>query len=354
MAAILKHPRGFLPLILCVLCVALFPILSPAPAAAADKAPAAADKAPAAPILVFGHVNPDTDTVIGAIAAADILTKTGRPAEARVQGPLNAETALVMKKFSLKTPELVETVAGRSVALVDFAEMGQGPKDLKDAKIVFVADHHKLGDISSSAPLEAWFQPWGSAATVLFEVYKFYKLEIPKDIAGGMLAAILSDTVIFSSPTTTARDKATAETLAKAAGVTDMKALGMEMFAAKSAIADTPAKKLVTGDYKPYDMSGTKVGVAQLELVDIRPATARKKELLAAMQEVKKEKGLHSIFLMVTDIMQKATMMYVITDDKGLVKKAFKGDAKDSELWMPGVMSRKSQVIPPLEDALKK
>jgi len=189
---------------------------------------------------------------------------------------------------------------------------------------------------------------------VLFEIYKFYNLEIPKDLAGGMLAAILSDTVIFKSVTTTPRDKSAAETLAKTAGVADVNALGIEMFNAKSAMADSPAKKLVLGDYKPYEMSGTKVGVSQIQLVDLRPAVARKKEFLAAMQEVKKENGAHSVFLMVTDIMQEATMLYVVTDDKGLVKKAFKQDAKDSELWMPGVMSRKSQIIPPLEEALKK
>jgi manganese-dependent inorganic pyrophosphatase len=327
-----------------VLFAALFLFVLAAPATAADKEP----------ILVFGHANPDTDAVISSMAAADILTKTGRPAEARVQGPLNAETTLVVKKFGLKTPELLGPVAGKDIAITDFAELGQGPPDMKDAKLVFVADHHKLGDISSAAPLEAWFMPLGSACTVLFEVYNYYKLDIPKDIAGGMLSAILSDTVIFKSVTTTARDKAAAEALAKAAGVADVKALGIEQFNAKSAIAETPAKKLVLGDYKPYDMSGTKVGVGQMELVDLGPAKARKKELLAAMQEVKKENGLNSIYLMVTDIMQEGTLMYVVSDSKDLTRKAFKQDAKDSELWLPGMMSRKKQVIPPLEEALKK
>ena len=314
----------------------------------------AADAKPAEPILVFGHLNPDTDTVVAAMAAAHLLSKTGRLAEARVQGPLNAETALVMQRFNLKAPELLGPVAGRKIGIVDFAETAQGPKDMKEATLVFIADHHKLGDVATAAPPEAWFLPLGSACTVLYEMYKFYNVEIPKELAGAMLAAVLSDTVIFSSPTKTPRDEVAAGALAKLAGVTDMKALGLDMFNAKSAIAQTPAKALVNSDYKDYDMSGTKVGVAQLELVDITGARARKQEFIAAMKEIKKEKSLHGVFLMVTDILQKNTVMYVISDDKDIMQKAFKLAEKDSEAFMPGVMSRKSQVIPPLEGAFKK
>ncbi len=331
-----------------VLCLALLLLLPASSSLAADA------KAPAEPILVFGHKNPDTDSIAGAIAAAYLLEKTGRPALPMAQGAPNPETAFVLKKFGLKAPAALGPVAGKPVGIVDFNDAAQGPDDLKDARLVFIADHHKLGGLSTPAPLEAWLLPLGSANTVLYEMFQHYKVAVPKDIAGGMLCGILSDTVIFRSATTTERDKEAAKALAKTAGVADTKALGVELFKIKSAIDGTPAKELVLRDYKDFVMSGTKVGVGQLELVDLSLVKNAKKDLLAAMKQVKDEKGAHSIFLMLTDIMREGTELLFVTDDPAVVKAAFKTEPKGSEVWLPGVMSRKKQIIPNLEAVFKK
>lgn len=315
---------------------------------------AADGNAPSNPILVFGHKNPDTDSIVGAISAANLLTKTGRPALPMAQGKPNPETEFVLKKFALPVPTVLGSVAGKPVGIVDFNDPPLGPDDLKDAALVFIADHHKLGGLSTPAPLEVWLQPVGSVNTVLYEMYGFYNVAIPKDIAGGMLCAILSDTVIYKSATTTERDKAAGAALAKIAGVGDAKALGIELFKIKSEIDGTSARELTLRDFKDFVMSGTKVGVGQLEVVDLSLVANRKKDLLNAMRQVKEEQGLHSIFLMLTDIMKEGTELLFISNDPSVVKKAFNVEPKGSEVWLPGVMSRKKQIIPNLEAVFKK
>jgi manganese-dependent inorganic pyrophosphatase len=302
---------------------------------------------------VFGHANPDTDSIVGALATAHLLNQTGRPALAVAQGPVNAETAFVLKRLHLATPPLVGPVSGKRIALVDFTEPLQGPADLREAKQVLVVDHHKPAGLAGIEPPETWVQSVGSVNTILFEKCRDLKVPIPKDLAGGMLCAILSDTVMYRSVTTTPRDRDAGTALASLAGVADQKALGMEMFRIKSALEGASARSLVLRDYKDFSMSGTKVGVGQLELVDLALVTDRKGELLVAMGELRKEKGLHSLFLMLTDILRETTDMLVVTDDAALVQKAFKVELKNNALWLPGVMSRKKQVIPNLEGAFK-
>ena len=305
-------------------------------------------------ILVFGHKNPDTDSIVGALAASHLLNKTGRPAIAMSQGKANPETEFVLKKFGLSMPAMLGPVAGRSVGIVDFNDAAQGPDDLKEASLVFIADHHKLGGLSTAAPLEVWLLPLGSVNTVLYEMMHFYKVDIPKELAGGMLCAIISDTVMYQSVTTTERDKAAGNALAKISGVRDQKALAHELFKAKSALDGVSPRELVLRDYKKFEMSGTPVGVGQLEVLSLDMLAEKKKDLLAAMAQIKKETNLNSIFLMLTDISKQGTEMLAISDDPALPPTAFKTEFKGSSAWLPGVMSRKKQVIPFLEEVFKK
>ncbi len=305
-------------------------------------------------ILVFGHKNPDTDSIVGALAASHLLTETGRPAIAMAQGKANPETEFGLKKFGLPMPAMLGPVAGKAVGLVDFNDAAQGPDDLKDASLVFIADHHKLGGLSTGSPLEAWLLPLGSANTVLYEMMQFYKVSIPQNLAGGMLCAILSDTVMYQSVTTTARDKAAGNALAKIAGVKDQQALAHDLFKAKSALDGVSPRELVLRDYKKFEMSGTPVGVGQLEVLSLDMLAGKKKDLLAAMALIKEETKLNSIFLMLTDISKQGTEMLAISDDPALPDAVFKVEFKDSSAWLPGVMSRKKQVIPFLEEMCKK
>ncbi|MDY0258302.1 manganese-dependent inorganic pyrophosphatase [Desulfovibrio sp.] len=302
--------------------------------------------------LVLGHMNPDTDSIVSAIVAADLYSKRGMDVTPVAQGAPTPETEFVLKKFGIAAPQVVADVAGKDVYLVDYSDLAQAPKGMDSATVLGIVDHHKLGDVTTSSPLEAWIWPVGCTNTVLKNMYDFYGIEIPKNLAGAMLCAILSDTVIFKSPTCTPADKKAVEELAKIAGVSDVVALGMEMFKVKSAVDGTPMKDLVFRDYKDFDMNGNKVGIGQLEVVDLSILEPVKAGLQAEIEKVKAE-GRHSVFLLLTDIMKEGSEMLIVSDDPSVVEKAFGVKAEGSTVWLPGVMSRKKQVVPNFEKAFK-
>lgn len=300
-------------------------------------------------VYVFGHKNPDSDTVCSAIALADLKSKLGVASTATAQGELPPETKFILEKFGVAAPAVKTAYAGEKVFLVDTSDLAQLPDDIKQAEVLGIVDHHKLGDLTTSSPLECWIWPVGCTATVINAMYKFHGVEIPKAIAGIMLCAILSDTVIFKSPTCTPADKEAAAALAKIAGVSDLAALGMDMFKVKSAVEGTPARELVLRDYKDFNMNGTKVGIGQLEVVDLSILDAVKADLAADIAKLKGEKGAHSIFLLLTDIMKEGSEILVASDDASVVEKAFGAKPTDGKAWLPGVMSRKKDVVPKFE-----
>lgn len=302
--------------------------------------------------LVLGHMNPDTDSIISAIAVADLMTKRGIEAKPVAQGEVTPESKFVLDKFGLKAPEVVTTVAGQKLILVDTTERAQLPADLNDAEILGVVDHHKLGDVTTPNPLEMWVWPVGCTGTVIKAMYDFYGVEVPKGIAGGLLCAILSDTVMFKSVTCTPQDKKAVEELAKIAGVADVMALGMDMFKVKSAVEGASMKDLVFRDYKDFDMGGNKVGIGQLEVVDLSILEPVKAGLYEEITRVKGE-GRHSVFLLLTDIMKEGSEMLIVSDDPSKVEAAFGVKPEGTSVWLPGVMSRKKQVVPNFEKAFK-
>ncbi|MDQ7031560.1 MAG: manganese-dependent inorganic pyrophosphatase [Desulfonauticus sp.] len=302
-------------------------------------------------VYVYGHKNPDTDSVCAAIAVADLKTKLGLEAKPAMQGELNPESKFVLDKFGVDAPEFIDSAKGKQLILVDHSDLAQSLDDLKEGEILGIVDHHKLGDVTTPNPLECWIWPVGCTCTVIKSMYDFFGVEIPKNIAGIMLCAILSDTVIFKSATCTDKDKEAAEALAKIAGVDDLKALGMEMFKVKSAVEGTPIRDLLFRDYKDFDMSGNKVGIGQLEVVDLAILDPVKDALYEEMQKVKQEKGAVAIFLMLTDIMKEGTELLVVADDPSVVEKAFGKAVEGRSVWLDGVMSRKKQVVPNFEKA---
>lgn len=302
-------------------------------------------------VYVYGHKNPDSDSVCAAIALADLKSKIGVEAVPVVQGDLNPESKFILEKFGVSAPEIITSGAGKQVILVDHSDLAQSLDDLKDAEILGIVDHHKLGDVTTSNPLECWIWPVGCTCTVLKEMYGFFGVEIPKPIAGIMLCAILSDTVIFKSATCTDQDKEASEALAKIAGESDLAALGMEMFKVKSAVEGTPARELVLRDYKDFDMSGNKVGIGQLEVVDLSILDSVKPALADDIKALKTEGGRHSVFLLLTDIMKEGSEMLIASDDESVVQKAFGTAPEGGKVWLEGVMSRKKQVVPNFEKA---
>ena len=169
-----------------------------------------------------------------------------------------------------------------------------------------------------------------------------------------MLCAILSDTVIFKSPTCTTADIKCVEALAEIAGIEDYKALGMEMFKVKSAVQGTPVRDLVMRDFKDFDMHGNLVGIGQLEVIDLSVFDTIKADLAADIIKLKEEGNRHSVMLLLTDIMKEGSLMLIASDDETLITSAYGVTAENSEVWLDGVLSRKKQVVPPLQDAFAK
>jgi len=299
--------------------------------------------------LVFGHKNPDTDSVCAAIALADLKKKLGEDIAPAMQGGLNPESSFVLEKFGVAGPDIVTSYAGKDVYLVDHSDLTQSPDDLGEANILGIVDHHKLGDVTTSQPLECWIWPVGCSCTVVASMYNYFDIEIPKDIAGIMLCAILSDTVIFKSATCTDTDKKICANLSEICGESDLETLGIEMFKVKSAVEGTPVRELVLRDYKDFNMNGNGVGCGQLELVDLSIVDGIKADLEKDIQALKKEKGHHTVLLMLTDIMKEGTELLIASDDASVVEKTFGVAPVDGKIWLSGIMSRKKQIIPDLE-----
>ena len=302
-------------------------------------------------MYVVGHKIPDSDSICGAIALAYLKNQIGEAAIATRLGDVSPETQFILDTFGFEAPELKMSYAGEEVYIVDHTEKTQAPDDIDEATVVGVVDHHKLGDLTTSTPLECWIRPVGCSNTIIKMMYDFYGVEIPKNIAGLMLGAILSDTVIFKSPTCTTADIKCVEVLAEIAGIEDYKAFGMEMFKVKSAVEGTPARDLVMRDFKDFNMNGNLVGIGQLEVIDLAVFDDIKADLEADIAKLKEEGDRHSVFLLLTDIMKEGSQMLIASDDEGIVERAYGVAPEQSRVWLDGVLSRKKQVVPPLQDA---
>lgn len=302
-------------------------------------------------LYTCGHIIPDSDSVCSAISLAYLLNKIGRAATPARQGELNPETKFILDKFGFEAPVLKTSFAGDELFITDYSDIAQAPQDLDKTTIVGIVDHHKLGDITTSAPLECWIRPVGCTNTIVKEMYDYHKVEIPANIAAIMMCAILSDTVIFKSPTCTALDIQVVKELSKICGIEDFGALGMEMFKVKSEVEGTPVRDLVMRDYKNFDMHGSKVGVGQLEVVDGSVFDKIKDDLMEDIKKVKDEQNLHTVALLLTDIMKEGSEVLVVSNDTSIFEKAFNCKLEDGKVWLDGCLSRKKQIIPFLEPA---
>jgi manganese-dependent inorganic pyrophosphatase len=304
-------------------------------------------------LYTLGHTIPDSDSIIGAIAIAYLQNKLGVDATPARQGEINPESRYILDKFNLETPILKETFKGENVFLCDFSDIAQAPKDIDEATIIGIVDHHKLGNLTTSTPLEAWIRPVGCSNTIIKEMFDYYEVEIPKNLAGAMMCAILSDTVIFKSPTCTKYDTKITKELATIAQIEDFKAIGLEMFKVKSQVDGVPARQLVKRDYKPFDMNGVKVGIGQLEVVDLSIFDNIKDDLLEDIEKLKDEENLDTVILLLTDIMAMGSEVLVASNNIDIIQKAFGIKIENGSFWLGGCLSRKKQIVPVLEPAFK-
>jgi manganese-dependent inorganic pyrophosphatase len=302
-------------------------------------------------LYTCGHKIPDSDSIISAISMAYLQNTLGIEAKACRQGELNPETKFILNKFNLKVPELKTSFAGCDLFMTDYNNYTEAPDDIKEANIVGIVDHHKLGGLVTSAPLDCWIRAVGCTNTIIKEMFDYYEVKIPKDIASAMMCAILSDTVIFKSPTCTKIDTKAVKELAKIAEIEDFKAIGLEMFTVKSEIMGVPLRELVKRDFKNFEMHGKKVGIGQLEVVDLSIFDTIKDDLIADIKLLKDEEGYDTILLILTDIIAMGSQILVTSSSPHIVEKAWNIKVENDQFWLKGCLSRKKQVIPFLEPA---
>lgn len=301
--------------------------------------------------LVFGHKSPDTDTTGSAVVWAWYLNQSGQAAEPVLLGEPNTEAAFVLQRWNTATPRIIDNVdAGQAVVIVDTNNPAELPDGINDADITAIYDHHKLtGGLETKGPIEITIKPLACAATILHDEMAA-GTEISDDIKGLILSCILSDTLEFRSPTTTDHDRALAEKLAGELGL-DIPAYAAEMFAAKSDVSAFSEAELLRMDSKAYEVGGTKFRVSVLETTSPDTVLSRKGALVAAMDGVATEDGVDQVLFFVVDILKEESTLLVPNDlVKTVAEKSFSTLVGDADsVVLPGVVSRKKQIIPNLQ-----
>lgn len=303
-------------------------------------------------ILVFGHKNPDTDTICSAIAYAELKKELGYDAEAVRLGEVNSETQYALDYFKVDTPRLVQKVTEETdkVILVDHNERGQSADDIEGVKVLEVIDHHRIANFETADPLYYRAEPVGCTATIIKKLYKENNVVIPKDIAGLMLSAIISDSLLFKSPTCTEEDIQAAKELAEIANV-ELETYGMAMLKAGADVSSKTAEQLISLDAKPFNIGENKVIIAQVNTVDPQDVLARQDEVEAAIQSVINEKGLDLFLFVITDILNSNSTALALGTNTALVEKAYNVILENNTALLEGVVSRKKQVVPVLTAA---
>ncbi len=300
-------------------------------------------------ILIFGHKNPDTDTIMSAIAMANLKNKLKKEAKAYRLGNINKETKFALDYFKQEEPELLEDLENsQSVILVDHNDFGQSVKNIENANILEVVDHHKISGFSTSEPLYYTAMPVGCTATIIYGMYKNKNIEIDSKIAGLMASAIISDTLLLKSPTTTDLDKKVLEELGKIAKI-DVKEYGLEMLKAGTDLSDFSADELINIDSKPFSTNGVNYQVAQVNTASIEEVIKDKEKIENAMKSFISKNSQDLFVLLITDILENNSQILVVGSRKDIAEKAFNVKLNDNTAFLPGVVSRKKQVVPVLD-----
>ena len=306
-------------------------------------------------IIVVGHKNPDNDAISAAVGYAYLKNELARRAgeEAAYEpvrlGPLPPETEWIMGERNIEQPRLIESVVeGDKVILVDHNEALQSVDGLDVAELVEIVDHHRLGGLTTAQPIRVNVKPVGSTAAIVAREFEIEGVELPESIAALLLGAMLTDTVIMKSPTTTDFDREIIARTAKLLGV-DPVEYGLEIFKCRSNPAELPVGDIIGADAKEFELkSGNKVFIAQFETVDLKAVLGREAEIREAMCALVADKGYQFMLFLATDILAEGSQ-FIVEGDTQFVSDVFGVNLNDGEsAWMPGVLSRKKQVAAPI------
>lgn len=301
-------------------------------------------------ILIFGHKNPDTDTICSSIVKEKLNKKMEQNNYKAVRlGNVNKETQYVLNYLGIEAPELIEKVDdGQKVIMVDHNEFGQSVDGIENAKIIEVVDHHCIGNFRTSDPLYYTARPYGCTSTILFKEYKEKEIEISKEEAVLMASAIISDTLLLKSPTTTKYDKEALEELEKIAEI-NAEEYGLEMLKAGTDLEDFTAEQLVNLDAKSVEKDGKKFVIAQVNTVSIPDVLKRQEELENAIKNEIDNKGLDLFVLAITDILNSNSEIIALGNKVDAVEKAFGKTLFNNRMFLEGVVSRKKQLLPNID-----
>ena len=305
--------------------------------------------------IVTGHKNPDTDSICCALTYTYVKQQLGVPAVGCRAGKVSKETQYVLDAFKMEAPKLIEEVEpGQKLILVDHNEESQAVDGLADADLKEVIDHHRLGGLKTAAPLYMRVEPLGCCSTIIAKLAKENGIALPPQYAGLLFSAISSDTLFFKSPTTTETDRKIGLELAEIAGIKDPKAYALDMLQHGSAINSSTPDEICHGDMKEFDFPQGKVTVAQVNVMDGEKAKEKWPALKAALEKMVASGESDTSLLMVTDIMTEVTELLWAGKNGDVLEKAFGNPEADGHFHMPGVLSRKKQIVPPLTDAFRK
>ncbi|BCU52755.1 manganese-dependent inorganic pyrophosphatase [Staphylococcus auricularis] len=303
---------------------------------------------------IFGHKNPDTDAISSALIMADFEHQTGNAdATAYRLGEVGPETQYALDYFKVEAPELLtDDLTDQHVILVDHNEAQQSADSIQNATVQHVIDHHRIANFETAAPLYYRAEPVGCTATILYKMYKERGFEIKPEIAGLMISGIISDSLLFKSPTCTEEDVQAAEALKSIADV-DLESYGLDMLKAGASTTDKSEADIINMDAKTFDMGDYKTRIAQVNTVDIDEVFDRRDALEKEMLEVSADEKYDLFVLLVTDIINSDSKVLVVGAEKDKVGTAFDVELDNGTAFLPGVVSRKKQVVPQITDALK-
>ncbi len=301
--------------------------------------------------FIFGHKNPDTDSVCSSVVMANLRAKMGENVEAVRLGELNKETQYAFKHFNIEPPRFMDKVKpGSDVIMVDHNEFTQSADGIENANIKMLVDHHRISDFQTKEPAFCFSEPVGATGTILYKLYNMNDVEIDKQTAALMLSSIASDTLLFKSPTCTEEDKRVAKKLEKIAGV-DIQKYGLEMLKAGTDLSDIPEEKLINMDAKEFNVDDVKFVIAQVNTVSIPDVMKRKDKIEKAIQAKIKEDDLKLFLFAITDILNGDSEFVALGDRTDLVEKSY--PLENDTAFAKGVVSRKKQILPMVTENIK-
>lgn len=304
-------------------------------------------------ILIFGHQSPDTDAITSAISFSYLQNQLGKVTEPVALGKTTDETQFALDYFKADKPRVVSSVAeeAEEVMLVDHNEAQQSVSDLDKVEVLAVVDHHRIANFQTSNPLYYRAEPVGCTNTIILKLFKEHNVDVPENIAGLMLSAIISDTLLLKSPTCTKEDEEAARELADIAGV-DLESYGKELLKAGTNTSDKSADQILNADAKNFPMGDYNIRIGQVNVVDVQEVLDRKDELLSEMNK-QSEANTYDLFLLViTNVLDSDSVALVYGNDRQKVADAFEKDIVEDTILLEGVVSRKKQVVPVLTKAL--